>query len=204
MTLPANIRLAMQVPFPAMVTGQGPISVTKANGVWTFGFSTAALGVQNPPPNNLMNTDYVLTYDSVNQTYANVPIGSFFYTAGRMRFVAKNVNFNSANTDTAIPIVLPSGITRYMLEGLRLSNASGSLTLSTCGLFASPGGTGTILVANSAVTVATAATDSGNNSQVFAGSTTVAYSDATLYFRIGTAQGSAATADAIVYIVPLS
>jgi hypothetical protein len=36
MALPANIRVNLAVPFPAMVQGGGGIGVTKVNGVWTI------------------------------------------------------------------------------------------------------------------------------------------------------------------------
>jgi hypothetical protein len=50
MTLPANIRVNMQVPFPALVTGLGPITVTKDNGVWQIGYDGSLLGVINVAP----------------------------------------------------------------------------------------------------------------------------------------------------------
>jgi hypothetical protein len=34
-----KIRVNTQVPFPALVTGSGPITITKVNGVWQVGFS---------------------------------------------------------------------------------------------------------------------------------------------------------------------
>jgi hypothetical protein len=40
-TLPPDIRVNTQVPFPALVVGGGPITVTKQNGVWQVGFSIA-------------------------------------------------------------------------------------------------------------------------------------------------------------------
>jgi hypothetical protein len=35
MALPPNIRVNVQVPFPALVTGAGSISIAKASGIWT-------------------------------------------------------------------------------------------------------------------------------------------------------------------------
>ena len=43
MALPANVRYATSVPFPALVTGTGPITINKINGVWTVGFAPAPL-----------------------------------------------------------------------------------------------------------------------------------------------------------------
>lgn len=44
MTLPPNIRVNVGVPFPALVLGAGPVSLTKANGVWTVGLDFRQLG----------------------------------------------------------------------------------------------------------------------------------------------------------------
>ena len=49
MNLPANIRVNAQLPFPAMVTGTGPITIGKVNGIWQVGFTINAFGTQNPP-----------------------------------------------------------------------------------------------------------------------------------------------------------
>ena len=46
---PANVRVNVQVPFPALVTGSGPITVTKVNGVWQIGFSVAQVNAIVPP-----------------------------------------------------------------------------------------------------------------------------------------------------------
>ena len=80
MTLPANIRVNTLLPFPALVTGSGPISVTKVNGIWTINYA-----IENIPPGNpvgvQLNNDYLLVWDSVAQTFFTVPM-SFFGTAG--------------------------------------------------------------------------------------------------------------------------
>ena len=77
MSLPPNIRLQVPVPFPATVTGSGPITVNKQNGIWTLGYNVSNLGVQNPPPAGNLATDYVTVWDSVNQTFVNVPLSLF-------------------------------------------------------------------------------------------------------------------------------
>lgn len=65
----ANIRVNTQVPFPAMVTASGPITLTKNNGVWQIGFTILPFATQNPPLANYPN-DFLLGFD------ANV--GAFF------------------------------------------------------------------------------------------------------------------------------
>lgn len=124
--------------------------------------------------------------------------------------VARNVNFNSANTDTAIPVSLPPGFTRYMVSSVRISNSSGTLTTSTFGLYtaASAGGTA-LITANTACTISTSSDGTANNSQTVAAtnSTTRSHSISgtpTLYFRIATPQGVAATATVLIALIPVS
>lgn len=116
------------------------------------------------------------------------------------------VNFNSANTDNAVTITLPSYATRYLVQAARISNCSATATTATAGLFTSTGGGGTSIAANQAVTVSTASVDTANNAMALTltGTNTTAYNDATLQFRVGTAQGSAVTCDVIVEIAPLT
>lgn len=115
------------------------------------------------------------------------------------------VNFNSANTDNAVTIALPSGYTRYMVDSIAITHASASLTTATIGLFTGTGGAGTV-IANSAITVSATADGTANNAQSFSGPATTAYTlagFATMQVRIGTAEGSAATGDVSLRIRPL-
>lgn len=122
-----------------------------------------------------------------------------------------NVNFNSANTDSAITITLPSGYTRFIVNRIYISHASASLTTSTFGVFSATGGGGyAIQAAGTANTVNTASDATANNSMLSAAGSNqtsfVATSLATpntIYFRVGTPQGSAATADVTVYYIPV-
>lgn len=75
MTLPANIRVATQVPFPSQVKGQGVIGIAKANGVWTVSLNLAALlpgvaAVPNPA------TTCALAYDSATGVYYLVQLAA--------------------------------------------------------------------------------------------------------------------------------
>lgn len=121
---------------------------------------------------------------------------------GSIEFAISSVNFNSANTDNAIAITLPTGATRYRVNQVYISGASGTLTTSTVGVFTSTGGGGAAVIAGgTAVTVSTASDATANNAQVLAGGV-ITYTASTLYFRIGTPQGSAATANVAVIIIP--
>jgi hypothetical protein len=117
---------------------------------------------------------------------------------------AIGVNFNSANTDTAIPIKLPIGASNYRIVDVIIGDASASISTATFGIFSATGGGGTVIVAGgTAITITASAANTANNMQVVTPATTESFSFATLYFRVGTAQGSAATADVILRIVPL-
>lgn len=137
-------------------------------------------------------------------------MGSTSYGVSQFGFVAAAVNFNSANTDTAIAISLPTGFSRYLVNAVRISGASASITTATFGLFTATGGGGTTIISGgTAITVSSASDASSNNSMSAAVSNanTQSYTLAsfpTLYFRVVNAQGSAATANVEIIIVPLT
>lgn len=125
---------------------------------------------------------------------------------GRLQVTATAVNFNSANTDTPITINLPTGYSRYRVTDVVISGASASLTTATCGLFSVTGAGGTAIVTSaSAITVSTASANTNNNAQALTvnNSGTAAYNFATLYFRVQTAEGSAATGNVSITYEPL-
>lgn len=129
--------------------------------------------------------------------------------AGSFGIAVSGVDFNDDNSDTAIPITLPTGFTRYHVGAVRIYNATGTLTTATFGVFTATGAGGTAVVTSAtACTVSTASADTNNNSQIASANNgnTLAYSVAsvpTLYFRVQTAQGAARTASVMVIIVPL-
>ena len=121
------------------------------------------------------------------------------------KFVLKAVNFNSANSDNSFTVTLPTGISRYSVLSVVLSNASASISTATvAGLFTAAAGGGTNLITGGAITVTTGTANSANSAQSFAGVSTVASNSGTLFFRVGTAQGSPATADVTVIINTLT
>ena len=51
MNIPDNIRVNASFPFPALVQGSGPITLTKINGIWTIGYDGSLLGsITTAPP----------------------------------------------------------------------------------------------------------------------------------------------------------
>lgn len=112
------------------------------------------------------------------------------------------VNFNSANTDNAIPFTMPTGFTRMMPFRFTIQNASHSLTTATLGIFSATAAGGVAIVAAGTAIALSAATDATlNNAQTVGpinNATFLAASLATpntVYFRTGTAEGAAATGD---------
>jgi hypothetical protein len=73
MATPARIRVNTAFPFPSLVNGSGPVTISKQQGIWTVGYSVVAFATQVPPPQNYP-TDYVLMYDSVANRYFNMSI----------------------------------------------------------------------------------------------------------------------------------
>lgn len=115
------------------------------------------------------------------------------------------VNFNAAG-DTQIPITLPTGFTRYRLNFVEISGASGDISTATAGVFTGAGGTGTTIVtAASAITVNTASENTANNGMVMAlafSSSTGTLNAATIYFKVVATVNQTATVT--VQIFPMS
>jgi hypothetical protein len=72
-TFPADIRVNAAFPFPSLVEGAAPITIGKASGIWTIGYSIVAFAPGVPPPTS-DPTDFVLVYDSVAQVYFKMSI----------------------------------------------------------------------------------------------------------------------------------
>jgi len=116
MTMPANIRVNAQVPFPATVQGSGPITISKTGGVWTVGFSVSQLGIQTPPVGNLA-TDYAFVWDSVAETFILVPLPPL--AGGRASQILAGATlanpYNVETTDTAVLFNKTIGSASYAL-----------------------------------------------------------------------------------------
>lgn len=115
---------------------------------------------------------------------------------------AKNVNFNSV-ADTAISLTIPGG-GNWILEAVWVQNTgtTPSLTNAQFGLFSAVGGGGTALVAGG--TALSALTSNTVNTLVsainVATTNTGAWNYTTLYFRITTGQGAAASGNVYITI----
>jgi hypothetical protein len=100
LSLPANIRVNAQLPFPSLVTGTGPITIGKANGIWQIGFTITAFGTQVPIA-PAYPTDYFLMYD--------VNANAFFKMSITNLVSALNASLGVARTQRAVtttPIII--------------------------------------------------------------------------------------------------
>lgn len=187
--------MAVTNPYQAQYTINDLIAGTQPTGAEVAEFIQGGLSVKLSFTQLLAATALL-----VNTAQLNATLGT-----GLINFTANNVNFNAANTDTPITITPPTGFTTYRVNALYISDASVSLTTATCGLFtAAAGGGFAVVTGGSAITVNTPLDNVNNNMQLFAinNGTTQAYNLSTLYFRVGTAQGVAATGNVTVQIVP--
>jgi len=135
-----------------------------------------------------------------------MPIFRASNVPGQLTVTVREVNFNSANTDTPITIVLPPGYSRFLVNGVRASGASAALTTATFGVYTAPAAGGTAVVGPTACTISTASEGTNNNTQLVQPPTaqTQSYINNLLYFRVITPQGSAATATVTVTLLPVS
>jgi len=120
----------------------------------------------------------------------------------RLLGVVLGANVNQTNTDIAIPLLLLPGA-NFIIDYIDINNASISLTTATFGVFSavSAGGV-TIVTAAAVLSTLTSATVNLPVSLAATANTTV-FNQTTLannlYFRVGTAQGAAATCDVYVW-----
>ena len=159
---------------------------------------------------NWNNGDVTVTHGSNVLAFAGAASGYSFDNVVaapiNLRTVAA-VNFNSANTDTSLTINLPPGYTRYRISNVIISGSSASISTATFGLFTAAAAGGQAIVANpTAITVTTASEATNNNMQTVAptNANTESFNQATLFFRVITAQGSAATATVTINYTPVS
>lgn len=112
------------------------------------------------------------------------------------------VNLNTANTDTAITITCPT--TNYRIQQIIvILNTGTTASTATAGVFTATGGGGTAIVTNAALTTLTSSTVNTSGSLVFLTTINAYLNLTTLQFRVGTAEGAAATASVYIYIQPL-
>jgi hypothetical protein len=118
---------------------------------------------------------------------------------------APSVSLATGTLDAAtLAVILPNGVSNYIVGNVRFANPSGSLAGGSWGLFTGAGATGvTIFPVTSTITIVTSAINTNNNQMIStpATSLTEAYNSGTLYFRVGTAVPGGVV-DVLVSILP--
>ena len=168
----------------------------------TGGFNlTPGYDPSSPQNGDLWATSQgIMGYAGGQKSWLGAPVGMLRFTAP--------VNFNTVD-DTAIPISLPPGCTRYLVHSVTISAASASLTTASIGVFTQRNAGGLAIVTGTAVTVSNATDATVNNTQTLTPNNAGTESyllgavQTALYTRIIMPEGSAATANVSVTILPL-
>jgi hypothetical protein len=82
MTLPANIRVNASAPFPALITGGGPIGIQKVNGIWKVTLNFGALPLVGTVPNPA--STYTIAWDQSTGVYYTLLLGALSSAAQKI------------------------------------------------------------------------------------------------------------------------
>lgn len=122
-------------------------------------------------------------------------------TPAYISVVAKGLNFNQTSTDNSIAFTLPAGTTTYKVEKVTVWGASHTLTTATASLYTAASAGGANICADQALTPTSGTADTALDMQdLTIASATTAFTDTPLFFRLGTAEGAAATANVTIIL----
>lgn len=127
-------------------------------------------------------------------------MNGYFLTPGQ------SANFGAAAGDIAtfsITPFLPSGVTTYRINSLRIGKATGTLAGSTVSLFTAAGGLGTAVISSTATTVTTAVIGSTNSYQVISQTASAFFNSTSLFLHITTSTTVAQSATVVLAIEPI-
>jgi len=158
MALPPNIRVNARVPFPSLVLSSGPITIAKASGQFTIGFTITAFGTVVPPPSDYAVT-YVLAYNTNTNQFEKVSLSALTITNQQIQrsvtatpiVVGANDMILNCNINTAAACTLPAASTRL---GMPLTfkdlgqAAANNITLTPAGVETIDGRTNLVMNAN--------------------------------------------------------
>lgn len=119
--------------------------------------------------------------------------------------VVRVLSVSTANTDVAVSIPLPGGVTNYLIDSIRIANATAAANTATVGVFTASGAGGVAIVtASTAVTVTTSLAANNNSAQSFTinNANTEMYATSPIFFRT-MANTAAAQVDLFVTYRPL-
>jgi hypothetical protein len=102
-------------------------------------------------------------------------------------------------------VPLPTGVTNYLVNNIRIANATATLSSTVISLYTGSGGTGTQIITSTATTVTSSLAGGTNSAQIIVptSASTIMYNAANLYVHVTTSTSGAGAADIILQITPL-
>lgn len=149
--LPYNMRVNVNVPFPALVRGIGPFLITKANGIWTFALSY--LGLTTVQPGTDPSVQQILIYNVASGIWQVTTLAAAVLelqteqdiTSGATVEVATNdgmIKINKA-IGSATSVILPPAATKVgpvTVSDFKMDSDQNPITVSVSGTDTLPGG----------------------------------------------------------------
>lgn len=120
MTLP-NIRINAQVPFPSLVKGSGPITLTKTSGIWTVALDFIDLPVLATVD---LTHKFMLVYDNVTGSFLNTSVANLLGLGLQFNNTASTTALVNGNNNN-VPLPTPAG-TNFA----RITGPSGAFTIT--------------------------------------------------------------------------
>lgn len=170
--------------FDAFLASIAALGTAADRYLYTTGVDTAAEGV-------ITSTSRALLTNTSIQTW-NFALGGLIPRYGRLGSI-NAVDLNST-ADTTLAVDAYVSNARYRIDKIMVENASISLTTVTVGVFTAAGGGGTTIAADQVLSALTASTKWVALTLAAVVGTDV-MTASPLYFRVGTPQGAAATAN---------
>lgn len=118
---------------------------------------------------------------------------------------ALGVDMNAV-ADTALTIALPPGVTRFRIQNLLIWGASVAINAATqvqYALYTAAAAGGTAIISPTASTISATAADAANSAHYISPSAHAFMEDTSLFFRVTTAHGAAATANVAIQVQAL-
>lgn len=145
MASPVNIRVSAPFPFPALVVGNAPIKLTKANGIWTISLDVADLTAHVPSVSDL-GSEYWIVYDALHNTFFKVLLSTLGIAGSRLQRSATaspivvagndqiiNFNINAGSPTCALPAAATRNGAPLMFKDVGGHAAAHNLTFTTTG-----------------------------------------------------------------------
>lgn len=179
---------------------------SSVSGVYTpaSGATTATAGATIASATwNAINNDYTTALTALgpaNLPFINGGLNGFFYTK------TITANFGATISDIAtfaIASIMPPNVTTYIVNAIRIGNATGTLAGVTVTLYSGAGATGATVVGSTATTVATSVVGGVNSYQAINGQITAAYNNAQLFLHVSTTVATANSANVSLSIQPV-